>query len=537
MARVYLALSKKAAGFSKLVVLKVLRSSTTEDPELRRMFFDEARVAALLNHPNVVQTYEAGEDEGRLFLAMEYLEGKSLSALVASRTPREIPLEVHLRIIADMLEGLHYAHGVADVDGSPLDIIHRDVSPQNVLVTFSGQSKVVDFGIAKVAGSPLTQSGIIKGKIGYMAPEQIHNKNTDRRADVFAAGVMVWEAIARRRLVRRGEPEVASIARRMNGEDPGIRTIAPADTPEELLAICDKAMSPVPDQRHATALELHDALDRYLRKSGGADQKTVAEAMETAFGEDRRKTKAFVEEQLRIADDSSPLIDIAKHRIVTLTSPRAGASDSDKLAASAPSRPAPLPPILPNIPAPFLDLQGERKATSTTTPHAADVMPQGARSIATYALIGVGVAAVIVTLSLVISGALGSRDRLAKGAAGSAEPAPAPSAGPGVGTPTAAMVRLVVHTSPDAATLLIDDEAASVPYDGKVMRGAVVHLSAHAPGFDDYDRTLTLDADTNLDIALSRGAPAGASAASSKPDAAAEKRRKRAIDDRDPYRR
>lgn len=204
-----------------------------------------------------------------------------------------------------------------------------------------------------------------------MAPEQIHNRNTDRRADVFAAGVMVWEAIARRRLVRRGEPEVTSIARRTNGEDPGIRTIAPADTPDELLAICEKAMSPVADHRYATALDLHDALDRYLRKSGGVDQKSVAEAMEAAFGEDRRKTKAFVEEQLRIADDSSPLIDIAKHRIVTLTSPRAGAgaSDSDKLAASLP-RPAPLPPILPTFPPPssICKVSGRRPPPPHRTP-------------------------------------------------------------------------------------------------------------------------------------------------------------------------
>jgi serine/threonine protein kinase len=182
MARVYLALSKKAAGFSKLVVLKVLRSSTAKDPDLRRMFFDEARIAALLNHPNVVQTYEAGDDDGRLFLAMEYLEGKSLSALCAAGPPCALPLDVHLRILADMLEGLHYAHGVSDVDGAALDVVHRDVSPQNVLVTFAGQSKVVDFGIAKMAGSPATQSGVIKGKVGYMAPEQIHNKRADRNA-------------------------------------------------------------------------------------------------------------------------------------------------------------------------------------------------------------------------------------------------------------------------------------------------------------------------------------------------------------------
>ncbi len=143
MARVYLALSKKAAGFSKLVVLKVLRSSTAKDPELRRMFFDEARIAALLNHPNVVQTYEAGDDDGRLFLAMEYLEGKSLSALSAAGPSCTLPLDVHLRIIADMLEGLHYAHGVADVDG---------------------QSKVVDVDVSKASMKTVAEANVANEK-------------------------------------------------------------------------------------------------------------------------------------------------------------------------------------------------------------------------------------------------------------------------------------------------------------------------------------------------------------------------------------
>ena len=373
MARVYLALSKRAAGFSKFVVLKVLRSSVTEDTTMRRMFFDEARIAALLNHPNVVQTYEAGEDEGRLFLAMEYLEGKSLSAILGARPPGDLPLDVHLRIIADMLEGLHYAHGVADVDGAALDIVHRDVSPQNVLVTFSGQSKVVDFGIAKIAGAPVTQSGIIKGKAGYMAPEQIHNKNVDRRADVFAAGVMIWEAIARRRLMLRGEDEVVALARRMGGGDPSVRSVAPPGTPEELLVICDRAMHADTKSRYTDAHELHDALDRYLRKTGGADQKRVAEVLEKLFGAERKKTKSFVEEQMRVADDSSPLIDIAKQRSVALPS---------------------LSPIPLSIPSsPEINQQAEHRA-STGVAQIADVLPRQ-RSKVTLALVAFGALAVI----------------------------------------------------------------------------------------------------------------------------------------------
>ena len=322
----YLALSKKAAGFSKLVVLKVLRSSTSEDAELRRMFFDEARIAALLNHPNVVQTYEAGEDEGRLFLAMEYLEGKSLSAILNAR-PGDMPVDVQLRIIADVLEGLHYAHELTDVDGTPLHVIHRDVSPQNVLVTFAGVSKVVDFGIAKFKSSPNTESGVIKGKVGYMAPEQISNTGVNRRADVYAAGVMIWEAITGRKLVQRGEDEVAVLARRMSGAEPSARQFAPPRTSEELLAICDRAMAADPNARYQTAHDLVEALDAYLKKTGGADKKRVATLLENWFGEERSRIRQLVEQQARSAHESSPLIDIARQRVIPPPSVRPSMPD------------------------------------------------------------------------------------------------------------------------------------------------------------------------------------------------------------------
>ena len=521
MARVYLALSKKAAGFSKLVVLKVLRSSATNDPELRRMFLDEARIAALLNHPNVVQTYEAGDDDGRLFLAMEYLEGKSLSALAAAGPPIALPLDVHLRIIADMLEGLHYAHGIADVDGSRLEVVHRDVSPQNVLVTFAGQSKVVDFGIAKIEGSPATQSGVIKGKVGYMAPEKIHNKRADRRADVFAAGVLLWEAIAKRRLVRRGEDEVASIARRMSGADPSIRTVAPAGTPEELLAICDKAMSHEPDQRHATALELHDALDRYLRKTGGADQKRVAEFLETSYGEQRKTSRAFVEEQLRNADDSSPLIDVSKQSLATV----AYAKERDSAGS-------------------------ERQSAGTSAPQVTDVTPQPQPTppaaptpmLVAFVVVALGLATLGVVLMLA---SRGGSSKVAAAATASARDGVTTAAAADAGSTSSATVRLMVQVNAEGATLALDDEPQPLPYQAKLARGSSVHVVARAPGFDDYDRVLALDEDTNVDIALSR-ATAGAGASSSASSGVANgrggdrdkaARKKRTIDDGDPYRR
>jgi serine/threonine-protein kinase len=497
MARVYLALSKKAAGFSKLVVLKVLRSSTTSDPDLRRMFFDEARVAALLNHPNVVQTYEAGDDDGHLFLAMEYLEGKSLSALVAAGPPIALPLDVHLRIIADMLEGLHYAHGVSDVDGSPLDIVHRDVSPQNVLVTFAGQSKVVDFGIAKIAGSPHTQSGVIKGKVGYMAPEQIQNLKVDRRADVFAAGVMIWEAIAKRRLVRRGMDDVVAIAQRMSG-DPSVRTVAPDGTPEELLAICDKAMSVTPERRYATALELHDALDRYLRKTGGADAKRVAEFLETSYGDQRKSSRAVVEEQLRSANDSSPLIDVSKHSMPTVA-----AMGRDRTPQSKP------PSTPPSLPA----LHGDRRSVGASAAPVVDATPPPAsaptalspRTIIAFVAGALSLATLGVVLMIAASSSASKASAHSAEADGAtASPATSSagaSAGAGGGASAGATAPLGTQVDADAATPLADDAPQTLPIQPTPLAQATAAASASAHS------------------------------------AAGKPRKKRAIDDGDPYRR
>src|SRR5215472_7080887 len=175
MADVYLAVSRGPAGFNKLIVIKRLRPDLAADPSFRDMFLDEARLAARLNHPNVVSTFEVGEEGSSIYLAMEYLEGQPLNLVVreASKKHVSLPEELYARILADALMGLHYAHKLADYDGSPLRVVHRDVSPHNIFVTYDGQVKMLDFGIAK-AESKATQTevGVLKGKVAYMAPEQ-----------------------------------------------------------------------------------------------------------------------------------------------------------------------------------------------------------------------------------------------------------------------------------------------------------------------------------------------------------------------------
>ena len=302
MARVYLALSQKRFGFAKLVVLKILRDELDAEEGFVEMFVQEARLAARLNHPNVVQTYEVGEDAGRHYIAMEYLEGQPLSAVVSRLGAEALPLELTLRVLCDALEGLHYAHELQDYDGTPLGLLHRDVSPQNVFVTYTGQAKILDFGIAKTSSSSRTAHGIVKGKSGYMAPEQARCAELDRRCDLFAVGVMLWEALAKRRLVLRTDDDIVAISRRAAGSDPSILEVAP-EAPPELAAICDKAMASRIEDRYATAAELRDALEAYLAKQPTFDARRIAAVLEEAFAEERTGMRRLIEaETKRVAE-------------------------------------------------------------------------------------------------------------------------------------------------------------------------------------------------------------------------------------------
>src|SRR5260370_29888103 len=254
MANVYLAVARGPSGFNKLVVLKSLRSDLAGDPELLSMFWEEARLAARLNHPHVVQTYEVGEYAGRPVIVMEYLEGQTL-ANVLQRAKGQMSLALHLRVIIDSLEGLHHAHELSDFAGKALGLVHRDMSPQNVFVTFDGQVKVLDFGIAKVVNSQAqTSTGVLKGKVKYMAPEQMLGPKIDRRADLYAVGVMAWEA-ATGHPTWKVQTHLHVMNTVANDGAPSPRDVAPNVLPS-LEAICMKALSRNPDDRYETAVEL-----------------------------------------------------------------------------------------------------------------------------------------------------------------------------------------------------------------------------------------------------------------------------------------
>jgi serine/threonine-protein kinase len=202
-------------GFARTVAVKRLHREYARDPEFVAMFMDEARLAARVHHPNVVQTVDVVAAEGELFLVMEYLSAVSLSQLLqAARARRERPpAQVAAAVTSDVLRGLHAAHEATDEDGVPLDIVHRDVSPQNVLVGADGIARVLDFGIAKATGraAQVTREGQVKGKFAYMAPEQVTNVGVSRQSDVFAASIVFWELLTGERLFQ-AESEPALLA-------------------------------------------------------------------------------------------------------------------------------------------------------------------------------------------------------------------------------------------------------------------------------------------------------------------------------------
>jgi serine/threonine protein kinase len=299
MGEVFLAVAHGVAGFTKLVVLKRSRPDLTDEPQVLAMFLDEARLAARLNHPNVVQTYEAGLESGSYFIAMEYLDGQPLHRIRTRVGPRWFPLSMQIRILIEALAGLHYAHQLTDFDGTSLGVVHRDATPQNIFVTYDGQIKVVDFGIAKAASSTIkTRQGMIKGKVTYMAPEQAKSAPLDRRADIFTVGVMLWEVLAGDRMWK-DVPNTEIIRRLAAGKLPSLPADAPHTDPV-LARICHRALAPVPANRYATAAELQHELERWLARQGEeVTGRVVGTFVAAHFEEERATIKALLEDELR----------------------------------------------------------------------------------------------------------------------------------------------------------------------------------------------------------------------------------------------
>jgi serine/threonine protein kinase len=295
MATVFLARHHGAGGFRREVALKLLHPHLRLEPRVVEELLEEARLAALLRHPNVVPVLDARDDPEATYLVMDYVEGDTVAGLIerAEQEEYRLPEPVNLRILSDVLEGLKAAHELRGPNGRSLGLVHRDVSPQNILVGIDGIARLTDFGIAKASSRlALTRTGLIKGKVGYMAPEQARGQPLDQRCDVWAAGVVAWELFAGRRLFD-SDNDIATAVRLVEQRPPRLRTVR-ADVPAALDDAVAYALVPEADLRCPTAGE-------FLRRLSGAgpvaSQDDVAEVVSMLTENVRLERRSVLEQQ------------------------------------------------------------------------------------------------------------------------------------------------------------------------------------------------------------------------------------------------
>ncbi|MDJ0623861.1 MAG: protein kinase, partial [Desulfocapsaceae bacterium] len=264
MAEVYRCKLVGQQGFEKIIVLKKLLSEAAKDQERVANFIDEARLAALLQHENIGHVYDFGEIDGNYFIAMEYLFGKDLFTIVqqTKQNNKSIDIEPALFITSKICEGMGYAHSLKDLEGKPLNIIHRDLTPHNVFVTYDGKVKIIDFGVARAElFDNRTKAGVVKGKVSYMSPEQLTEENVDQRSDIFSIGILLYEMLSGKRMY---EGDTATLIRKgMQVDYDRLEAICPG-LPRELYGIVDKALQADRDKRYQTCGEMAAAIEDFL---------------------------------------------------------------------------------------------------------------------------------------------------------------------------------------------------------------------------------------------------------------------------------
>jgi serine/threonine protein kinase len=302
MAEVHVARRIAEPGAGEVVAIKMIREQFARNKEFVTMFMDEAKIVARLRHPNIIRYYELGSEDDHLFLAMELLFGQSLWSLWDACRARGVRLRYDMIawIGARVADGLHYAHQLVDEQGRPLDIVHRDVNATNIFVTYEGDIKVIDFGLAKAANrASKTAAGVIKGKVAYMSPEQAVGAPIDRRTDIFALGTTLWELACDRRLFKRTD-DVETLRRVHAAEVPDATRIVDG-FPPELWHVLARALAREKDERYRTAADLARDLDRVagpMAAGGGA--RHVAKVMRELFADDHQRQVSWV------ADASGP---------------------------------------------------------------------------------------------------------------------------------------------------------------------------------------------------------------------------------------
>lgn len=309
MATIYLSRIAGPAGFEKPVALKVIHAHLAEDPEFIQMFLDEARLAAQLQHPNIVQIFELGEDAGVYFIAMEYLRGETLASVIRrvfGEEGRTMDPRLACHVLQQACEGLHYAHELTNINDEPLGLVHRDISPQNLFLTYSGSVKLMDFGIARAEGSShSTRPGSLKGKFSYMSPEQASGQSFDHRADVFSLGVVFWEMITGRRLFKgRNDMESLRLVNQCQVPPPGgfRHGIPPA-----LDRVIAQALAKDPTERYQTALELHHDIGLVMDQLGSPlNTHELAQRMRRWFAKEAALKRKLLNRTLENAASVTP---------------------------------------------------------------------------------------------------------------------------------------------------------------------------------------------------------------------------------------
>jgi serine/threonine-protein kinase len=287
MATVFLGRISGAGGFQRFVGIKRLHPHLAREPEFIEMFLEEARLAARIHHPNVVPILEIGTSDQGYYIVMEYVEGDTFANLIARtvQAGRRMPVSIAARILCDVLAGLHAAHELADDDGKPLGIVHRDVSPQNILIGIDGSARLTDFGVARATSKlSTTRTGQLKGKLAYMAPEQARSaKDIDRRADIFAAGVVFWEALEGRRLFK-GDGEADTLNKVLNEPIPALKSAGPS-VPREIEEVLEGALDRERARRFGTAALFGEALERAAHEVDEvATHKDIAAFLDEVLG-------------------------------------------------------------------------------------------------------------------------------------------------------------------------------------------------------------------------------------------------------------
>jgi serine/threonine-protein kinase len=500
MGIVHLAVAHGPGGFNKLLAVKELKPELAQDQNYVHMFLEEARLAARLTHPNIVQTNEVGSETHRHYMVMEFLDGRSLHRVARRLADRGgLPVAAHLRIVAESLLGLHYAHELRDFDGQQLGIVHRDVSPLNVFVTFDGQTKVIDFGIAKAVDSSLeTQTGVLKGRVAYMAPEQAWGAKVDRRADVYSAGVMLWEAAAGRRLWP-GMSDVEILTRVLREGAPRLRTVCP-EAPDDLQAICERAMAKQAGDRYETAAELLEDLEAHLASRD--DQMTMREIgalVSGAFAEERRRMNAAIEETL----------------VRVRTGPRSGVIPTlDARASDTPSRRLAVEDLSQS------STQWFSRASSRAPTGSSVSMPAPTTALAPalaklvelrrFAPVAAACTGTLLLVVVILASLLRERPPtmppvVAASPTVLAQPVAREELSPAA-APVRDFVEITVKVSPPSAQIAVDGAvAANNPLLARYPRdGQAHHVMAFADGFEPKWREISFANDVSLEIALER---------------------------------